>query len=382
MKNITILGATGSIGCKTLEVIKTNSDKYNVFAISANSNWQNMLVFCKLYKPEYAVMADESAAKKLKENTDKSVKVLSGEKALVNIAKHEKTDYVMAAIVGSAGIRPTLAAAKAGKRIMLANKESFILAGDLFMQTVKENNAQIIPVDSEHSAIFQCIGKNNQGVKKIQLTASGGPLLNKDPKDLKNVTPEDACAHPTWSMGKKISIDSATMINKGIEIIEAHFLFKLQHQDIDVVIHPQSIVHSFVHFIDGSSKAQLGLPDMRTPISYALSYPKRHISGVKTLDITQLKSLNFYKPDFKLFPCLEIAYEALKIKKNIPGVLNAANEIAVDSFLKKQINFLDISNIIKKTIDCAEIFNLDNIEAVIENDKISRNKAKAIIKNL
>ena len=382
MKNITILGATGSIGLNTLEVIKIHPNKYNVFALSAKNNWQVMLSLCNLHKPEYVVMTNSNAAKKLKQEINSSTTVLSGKKALVKIAEHEKTQYVMGAIVGSAGIEPTFAAVKAGKRMMLANKESFILAGDLFMQAIEKYGAEIMPVDSEHSAIFQCLEAGKKGLKKIQLTASGGPFLNMQIKDLKNITPEDACAHPTWNMGKKISVDSATMVNKGLEAIEAHFLFKLPHNNIEVVIHPQSIIHSFIHFIDGSVISQLSLPDMRIAISYALSYPERHKSGVKNLDLTKLKSLEFDTPDFKLFPCLAIAYEALKIKKNIPGVLNAANEIAVDAFLKKKIKFLDINKVIRKTIDCINVFDLDNIEAVIENDKIARYKALSIIKNL
>lgn len=382
MKNITILGATGSIGLNTLNVIKIHPDKYNVFAISAKKNWEDMVSLCKLYKPEYAVMADINAAKKLKQVAASSTKVLSGKEALVEIASHTKTEYVMAAIVGSAGIEPTIAAAKAGKRIMLANKESFILAGDLFMQTIKKYGAEIMPVDSEHSAIFQCLESGKKGLKKIQLTASGGPFLNMQIKDLKNVSPEDACAHPTWNMGRKISVDSATMINKGLEVVEAHFLFGLAPDNIDVIIHPQSIIHSFIYFIDGSVMSQLALPDMRTAISYALSYPTRHKSGVQQLDLTKIKKLEFYAPDFKLFPCLKLVYEALKIKKNIPGSISAANEVAVDAFLKKEIGFLDIYKVIEKTINCIDVFELDNICAVIENDRFVRKTALSIIKNL
>ena len=382
MKNITILGATGSIGLNTLSVIDLHPDKYRVFALSANTNWQAMLGLCLTHKPKYAVMVDPSAAEELQNNLNSDTTILSGEAALVDLSSHQETDYVMAAIVGAAGMASTLAAARAGKRIMLANKESLVLAGDLLMDAVKQSGAELIPVDSEHSAIFQCLQGGIKGLNKIQLTASGGPFLGMALTQLSRVTPDEACAHPNWSMGRKISVDSATMMNKGLEVIEAHFLFGLEHQNIEVVIHPQSIIHSFAYFEDGSVLSQLGLPDMRTAISYALSYPERHNSGVDTLDLTQQKSLEFHAPDFESFSCLRLAYEALKAGQSAAGTLNAANEIAVDAFLKQEISFLAIGETLEKTLEMVPIIALDTLDDVTENDQLSRQIAKSIITNI
>ena len=340
MKNITILGATGSIGLNTLNVVSLHPDKYQIFALSANTNWQKMLELCHMHKPHYAIMVDVDAAEQLQNALNSETIVLSGEAALAELAAHEQTDYLMAAIVGAAGMASTLAAAQAGKRIMLANKESLVLAGDLLMDAVRRSGAELIPVDSEHSAIFQCLRGDTKGLSKIQLTASGGPFLGVPLTRQASVTPDEACAHPNWSMGRKISVDSATMMNKGLEVIEAHFLFGLSHENIDVVVHPQSIIHSFAYFDDGSVLSQLGLPDMRTAISYALSHPERHNSGVGMLDLTQQKSLEFYRPDLGAFSCLRLAYEALKAGQSAAGTLNAANEIAVDAFLNNKIGFL------------------------------------------
>jgi len=379
MKNITILGATGSIGLSTLNVISLHPDKYQAFALSANTNWQKMLELCRVHKPHYAIMVDVDAAEKLQNALNSETTVLSGERALAELAAHEQTDCLMAAIVGAAGMASTLAAAQAGKRIMLANKESLVLAGDLLMDAVKYFGAELIPVDSEHSAIFQCLQGGTKGLSKIQLTASGGPFLGAPLEKLACVTPEEACAHPNWTMGRKISVDSATMMNKGLEVIEAHFLFGLSHENIDVVVHPQSIVHSFAYFDDGSVLSQLGLPDMRTAISYALSHPDRHNSGVSMLDLTQQKSLQFYPPDLDAFSCLRLAYEALKTGQSAAGTLNAANEIAVDAFLNNKIGFLDIGSTLEKTLEVVPVVSLDTLDDVMENDQLSRQVARSII---
>ena len=381
MKNICILGATGSIGLNTLEVISLHPNKYNVFALSANTGWKKMLDLCKTHKPAYAVLVDSDASEHLHREVPEGVTVLSGEEALAEVVAHKKTDYVMAAIVGSAGLSSTLAAVEAGKRIMLANKESLVLAGNLLINAAKKSGAELIPVDSEHSAIFQCLQGSNSGLSKIQITASGGPFLNTPLSELSLVTPSQACNHPNWKMGRKISVDSATLMNKGLEVIEAHFLFSLKPNQIEVVVHPQSIIHSLVHFDDGSVLSQLGLPDMRTAISYALSYPERQKSGVDSLDLTQQPSLVFLTPDLKAFNCLGLAYNALKTGKNAPATLNAANEIAVEAFLNNQIGFLDISKTIESALEAVPTTNLDTLASVMENDQFSRQVAKSVIES-
>lgn len=381
MKEVSILGATGSIGLNTLEVISRHTDKYKVFALSANKSWQKMLLLCKTHMPTYAVLVDPDAAESLRKTAPEGVTVLSGENALIEIASHKEVDYVMAAVVGSAGMASTLAAVDTGKRVMLANKESLVLAGDLLINAAKKSGAELIPVDSEHSAIFQCLQGGIDGLKKIQLTASGGPFLKTPIHELKHVTPERACQHPNWTMGRKISIDSATMMNKGLEVIEATFLFGLSSNQIEVVIHPQSIIHSFVYFNDGSVLSQLGLPDMRSAISYALSYPERHNSGVEDLDLTKQKPLEFISPNMAIFPCLGLAYEALKQGKNAPGTLNASNEIAVEAFLGNKIGFLDISKTIEKTLLDVPVSNVDTLERVVENDQLSRQIARSVIES-
>ena len=381
MKEVSILGATGSIGLNTLEVISRHTDKYKVFALSANKSWQKMLLLCKTHMPTYAVLVDPDAAESLRKTAPEGVTVLSGENALIEIASHKEVDYVMAAVVGSAGMASTLAAVDTGKRVMLANKESLVLAGDLLINAAKKSGAELIPVDSEHSAIFQCLQGGIDGLKKIQLTASGGPFLKTPIHELKHVTPERACQHPNWTMGKKISVDSATMMNKGLEVIEATFLFGLSSNQIEVVIHPQSIIHSFVYFNDGSVLSQLGLPDMRSAISYALSYPERHNSGVEDLDLTKQKPLEFISPNMSAFPCLGLAYEALKQGKNAPGTLNASNEIAVEAFLGNKIGFLDISKTIEKTLLDVPVSNVDTLARVVENDQLSRQIARSVIES-
>ena len=379
MKNITILGATGSIGLNTLDVISRHPDQFRVFAVSAHSDWKSLLQICKNYLPSFAVLTDEASAEKLMEVAPPEVEVLFGTDSLNEIASHPKTDFVMAAIVGGAGMSSTFSAAKAGKRIMLANKESLILGGNLLIGLAKNSGAEIIPVDSEHSAIFQCLEGGRDGLSKIQLTASGGPFLEMTFEKLRSVTPEQACNHPNWKMGKKISVDSATMMNKGLEIIEASFLFGLTSSQIEVIVHPQSIVHSFVYFDDGSVLSQLGLPDMRSAISYALSYPKRNTSGVKQLDLTREQPLEFYRPDNNKYRCLELAYSALEQGKSAPGTLNAANEVAVNAFLKNKLGFLDIPKVVEKTLNEVSCHNLDTLESVVENDQLSRQIAQSFV---
>ena len=379
MKNIVILGATGSIGLNTLDVIARHPDKYRTLAISAHSNWKGLNELCKKHKPKYAILVEEEAAENLRNISPKGVEVLSGESALDNIASHDEADFVMAAIVGGAGMSSTFSAAMAGKRIMLANKESLVLGGALLMNAVKKSGAEIIPVDSEHSAIFQCLQAGKNGLNKIQLTASGGPFLNRPFESLNTVTPEEACKHPNWKMGQKISVDSATMMNKGLEVIEASFLFNLPTSQIEVVVHPQSIVHSCVYYDDGSVLSQLGLPDMRSAISYALSFPERHSSGVKPLDLTKQPPLEFFLPDLKKYKCLELAYLAIKKGVGAPGTLNAANEVAVDAFLKNKIGFLDIGKIIERTLNETPGQNLDTLASVVENDQLSRQLALSLI---
>ena len=381
MKNITILGATGSIGLNTLDVVSRHPDQFSVFAVSANSDWKSLIQICKDHQPSFAVLSEEASAEKLRAVVSPGVQVLCGEDSLDEIAAHPNTDFVMAAIVGGAGMSSTFSAAKAGKRIMLANKESLILGGNLLMGLVKNSGAEIIPVDSEHSAIFQCLKGGSDGLSKIQLTASGGPFLKTSFENLKSATPEQACNHPNWKMGKKISVDSATMMNKGLEIIEASFLFGLSASQIEVVIHPQSIVHSFVYFDDGSVLSQLGLPDMRSAIAYALSHPGRIKSGVKALDLTQQESLEFHQPDLKKYKCLELAYLALEQGNSAPGTLNAANEVAVNAFLKNKIGFLDIPEVVEKTLQEVSCQNLDTLESVVENDQLSRKIAQSFVKS-
>lgn len=375
MKNITVLGATGSIGDSTLSVANLHPDKFNIFAISANTNWQKMQLLCEKFQPNVAVMADEAAAKNLSNALNNNTEVLCGTDALNAIAAHDETDYVMAAIVGAAGMASSLAAAKAGKRLMLANKESLVLAGDLLMQAVHDNNAELLPVDSEHSAIFQCLRSGKSGLSKIQLTASGGPFLHTAIEQLQHITPDEACAHPNWSMGRKISVDSATMMNKGLEVIEAHYLFNMSAENIDVLIHPQSIIHSSVYYNDGSTLSQLGNTDMRSVIAYAMSYPDRVNSGVAPLDLTQNSPLEFHQPDLDKFKCLQLAFDALKQGGNAMGTLNAANEVAVEHFLNNKIGFLDIAQIIQRTLDSVQYQHIASLDDAIVNDQIARKTA-------
>jgi 1-deoxy-D-xylulose-5-phosphate reductoisomerase len=360
MKGLCILGSTGSIGVSTLDVVARHPDKYNVIALTANTNIDRLFAQCLTFKPNYAVVVDAQKAalfsEKIKNSPLKSLTVLSGTFGLEEVACLESVDSVMAAIVGAAGLLPTLAAATSGKTILLANKESLVMSGDIFMQTIEKSGATLLPIDSEHNAIFQCmptpykIGDKAKSVRRILLTASGGPFRTTPVEELKQVTPEQAVAHPKWDMGRKISVDSATMMNKGLELIEACLLFNLPPDAIQVVIHQQSIIHSMVDYVDGSVLAQMGNPDMRIPIAHALAYPERFDSGVNSLDIFDVAQLNFEKPDLERFPCLRLAQEAIEIGGIMPTVLNAANEIAVEAFLNEHIKFTDIAIIIEKTM--------------------------------
>ena len=379
IKNITILGATGTIGINTLDVIARHPKQFNVYALSANTQVDKLFQQCVQYQPEYAVMADSNAAEQLQKKCIQqglSLTVLSGMEGLETIASLDEVDYVMAAIVGAAGLLPNLAAAKAGKRVMLANKESLVMSGQLFMDTVQQHHAELLPIDSEHNAIFQCMpsanAANHAHIRKILLTASGGPFRTWSAEQLLDVTPEQAIAHPNWEMGKKISVDSATMMNKGLEVIEACWLFDVDVKSIQVVIHPQSTIHSMVAYNDGSVLAQLGNPDMRTPIAYALAWPERITSGVADLDIFEVAHLDFSRPDFDHYPCLKLAYDAHRQGGYATIALNAANEIAVAAFLQRKIAFMDIPALIETVLQDAPSGTPTSLEAILEYDQNSR----------
>ena len=393
MQQVTILGSTGTIGLQTLDVIARHANEYNVYALAANSNIDALLKQCLQFQPEIAVLLDEKAAadlrSKLKLHNSKT-QVLSGMMGLEQVSNDAQVDIVMAAIVGAAGLKPAMAAARAGKRILLANKETLVMAGSLFMQAVKDGGATLLPIDSEHNAIFQvmppaganylaCGDIDKIGVKKIILTASGGPFRTYSQDQLENVTPELALKHPNWVMGAKITIDSATLMNKGLEVIEAHWLFNAKPSQIEVVVHPQSIIHSMVEYVDGSILAQLGNPDMRTPIAYALGYPNRIESGVASLNLLEIAKLEFEAPDVKRFPCLQLAYDALKAGGTAPAILNAANEVAVAAFLNNQIHFLDIPVLIEKALNSIEIAPVSSLEQLIAVDETARIFARANI---
>ena len=355
-QRITILGATGSIGESTLDVVGRHPDRYRVFALTARRSHRRLHEQCLQFQPAYAVLADPGAAAELRAAlaaAGSRTEVLDGAAAAAEVASASETDLVMAAIVGAAGLEPTLAAARAGKTLLLANKEAIVMAGPVFLAAVRDGGARVLPIDSEHNAVFQCLPADGGrgGVRRIVLTASGGPFRSMDVARMAEVTPEQAVAHPNWSMGRKISVDSATMMNKGLELIEAHFLFDMPADRLDVVIHPQSIVHSMVEYVDGSILAQLGNPDMRTPIAHALAWPDRIDSGVAMLDLVAHGRLDFERPDAVRFPCLRLAREALAAGDAAPCVLNAANEIAVDAFLERRIRFTDIARINEAVLD-------------------------------
>lgn len=381
IQQITILGATGSIGASTLDVIARHPQRYQVFALTAQTQVDKLFSLCSRFHPRYAVVADAAQARDLQLRLRRAgldCEALYGEDSLIAVAGDTGVDVVVAAIVGASGMQPTLAAARAGKKILLANKETLVMAGQLFMDTVRAAGATLLPVDSEHNAIFQALphpyqGARQAGVEKILLTASGGPFRGLKRDALLTVTPAMACKHPNWSMGKKISVDSATLMNKGLEVIEAHWLFNVALAQIEVVIHPQSIIHSMVQYIDGSVMAQMGNPDMRTPISYALAYPERITSGVAPLDFFALQHLEFEKPDLQAFPCLALAFHALEHGGTAPAVLNAANEVAVSAFLQNRLRFVDIPVLLEHTLDeCDVRCQADCLEALIAADKEAR----------
>ncbi|WP_432378317.1 1-deoxy-D-xylulose-5-phosphate reductoisomerase [Duganella sp. P38] len=395
MQRITVLGATGSIGVSTLDVIARHPQRYAVYALSAHSRVEELAAQCVQFRPARAVVGTAAAAAQLAallRAAGVGTEVEWGEQALCAIASAPEVDSVMAAIVGAAGLAPTLAAARAGKKILLANKEALVMSGQLFMDAVQESGAVLLPIDSEHNAIFQSMpqfgGKMPQvrhapaGVAKILLTASGGPFLTRDVATLDAVTPEQACKHPNWSMGRKISVDSATMMNKGLEVIEAHWLFGAPAEQIEVVIHPQSVIHSMVSYVDGSVLAQLGNPDMRTPIAHALAYPERIASGVAQLDLTQIATLQFHQPDFGRFPCLALAFAALRAGGTAPALLNAANEVAVQAFLDLKIGFRQIDRVIGHVVDTLPHGAAHSIEAVLAQDAAARAAAANYIDGL
>lgn len=384
MQNVTILGSTGTIGQQTLDVIARHPNAFKPFALAANNNVESLFAQCLKYRPQFAVLLDTEAANQLQSKLKEAssvTRVLSGMAALEQVSSDTNVDVVMAAIVGAAGLRPALAAAKAGKRILLANKETLVMAGHLFMQAVKEGGATLLPIDSEHNAIFQVMPPQklahlaDGGVKKIILTASGGPFRQYSKTQLQQVTTELALKHPNWVMGAKITIDSATLMNKGLEVIEAHWLFNAAPQQIDVVVHPQSVIHSMVEYIDGSVLAQLGNPDMRTPIAYALGYPSRIDSGVGSLNLIEIAKLEFEAPDLVRFPCLQLAFDALKLNGTAATVLNAANEIAVSAFLDKQIQFVDIPNLIAETMTRISNQSVSSLEQLFSVDAEARSYA-------
>lgn len=391
LQQVTILGATGTIGINTLDVISVHSKRFTVFALTANNNVEGLFNQCLKFKPSYAVMLEENAAEQLFQKLQQagsSTKVLNGMASLEFVSSHENTDIVMAAIVGAAGLKPAIAAAKAGKRILLANKETLVMAGSIFMEAVEEGGATLLPIDSEHNAIFQVMpnikGKSlaNRGVKKILLTASGGPFRTASLEELKRVTVKQALHHPNWVMGPKITIDSATMMNKGLEVIEAHWLFNASPDQIEVVVHPQSVIHSMVEYVDGSVLAQLGNPDMRTPIAYALGYPDRLESGVSSLDLFKIARLDFEVPDTQKFPSLRLAFDALKAGGNAAAIMNAANEVAVDAFINEKISFTDIPVLIEYVLGKSQIKQVTDIEMLISSDIEARIEAKAWMKRV
>ena len=387
MKQVTILGATGSIGRSTLDIVARHPDLYALYALTANSNHQKMQQLCRQFEPPFVVMRDADSAQRLAEAiTDLATEVLTGEAGLAQVAAADEVDVVVAAIVGAVGLLPTLAAVRAGKRILLANKEALVMAGALFMDEVKQHGAELLPVDSEHNAIFQClpagsIGKGvaEQGVRKIILTGSGGPFRDFDITSLEDVTPEQACDHPNWDMGPKISVDSATMMNKGLEMIEACWMFTVDHEDVEILLHRQSIVHSMVAYTDGSVIAQMGNPDMRTPIANVLAWPDRIESGVEPLNLLQVGRLDFTLADEARYPCLALAREAWHQGGTSMAVLNAANEVAVEYFLSKRIKFTDISRLITKVMQQAITGPADKLEGILQADFDARGLARELV---
>ena len=391
IRQITVLGSTGSIGESTLDVIARHPDRFQAFALTANHSVEKMLAQCQRFQPRFAVMLDTASAGQLADAIKAAgirTEVLAGIESLEKVASLPEVDAVMAAIVGAAGIRPTFAAARTGKLVLLANKETLVMAGRIFMDLVKQHNATLLPIDSEHNAIYQSLPHHFNGnlvaagISRILLTASGGPFRRAPLESLASVTPEQACAHPNWDMGQKISVDSATMMNKGLEVIEAHWLFEAPPEKIQVVIHPQSVIHSMVAYVDGSVIAQLGNPDMRTPIAHAMGFPERIESGVSALDMFKVAHLDFEEPDFKKFPCLKLAYQALAAGGNMPAVLNAANEIAVESFLKRRMPFTAIPVMIAHAMETVRQEEMATLDDVLKTDTLARDVARIWLANL
>ncbi|WP_085596151.1 MULTISPECIES: 1-deoxy-D-xylulose-5-phosphate reductoisomerase [unclassified Pseudomonas] len=380
-QQITVLGATGSIGLSTLDVIARHPDRYQVFALTGFSRLAELLALCVRHVPRFAVVPQEAAARRLQEDlraAGLSTRVLVGEQGLCEVASAPEVDAVMAAIVGAAGLRPTLAAVQAGKKILLANKEALVMSGALFMEAVGRSGSVLLPIDSEHNAIFQCMprdfsrGLGQVGVRRILLTASGGPFRQTPLAELEDVSPEQACAHPNWSMGRKISVDSASMMNKGLELIEACWLFDARPAQVEVVVHPQSVIHSLVDYVDGSVLAQLGNPDMRTPIANALAWPERIDSGVAPLDLFAIARLDFQAPDEQRFPCLRLARQAAEAGGSAPAMLNAANEVAVSAFLERRIRYLEIASIIDEVLNREPVVAVNELDAVFAADAQAR----------
>ena len=389
LKQVTVLGSTGSIGVSTLDVLSRHPDRFSVFALSAHRSVDALYDQCLAHHPRFAVMACEDSAQTLAERLAASAsttQVLAGEAGLEEVASSTSVDVVMAAIVGATGLAPTLAAARAGKTVLLANKEALVMAGHLFMAAVAENGATLLPIDSEHNAIFQCLpgapngrGVATAGVAKILLTASGGPFRRWTAEQIRAATPDQACAHPNWSMGRKISVDSATLMNKGLELVEACWLFDVSSERVEVVVHPQSIIHSMVQYVDGSVLAQLGNPDMRTPIAHALGWPERIASGVSELDIIEVAKLDFEPPDTKRFPCLELARDAVQRGGTAMAVMNAANEVAVEAFLDGQQGFMDIPRVIESVMIRADSPEPTSLDVVKQADQQARALAREMI---
>ena len=381
VRKVVVLGATGSIGVSTLDVIARHPDRFEVFALTAHRQVERLYEQCLRFAPRYAVMHQPDDAAALAARLSQAgcaTTVLSGEAALCEVASDPQADTVMAAIVGAAGLAPTLAAARAGKRLLLANKEALVLGGALFMQAVSEGGATLLPIDSEHNAVFQSLpaayagALDGAGVRRILLTASGGPFRDTPLSDLDSVTPDQACSHPNWVMGRKISVDSATMMNKGLEVIEAHWLFRAPAERIDVVVHPQSVIHSMVEYVDGSVIAQLGNPDMRTPIAHALGYPERIEAGVGALDLVRIGNLSFREPDLERFPCLALAYAALRAGGAAAAVLNAANEEAVAAFLAGRLAYRAISAVIAESLERAHALSVETLDSILDADRQAR----------
>ena len=389
MRHIAVLGSTGSIGVNTLDVIRKYPERFKLVALTASKQVELLAAQCEEFMPSIAVIGDAQSAARLSAlllEKNIQTQVLYGPEALVSAVIDSGCDTVMAAIVGAAGLLPTLAAAKAGKRVLLANKEALVMSGNLFMQAMKVGGGELLPIDSEHNAIFQCLPPNfsknpnpDLGVEELWLTASGGPFRNMPLDQMASITPDQACAHPNWIMGRKISVDSATMMNKGLELIEAFWLFGLPLDKIKVLIHPQSVVHSMVRYVDGSVMAQLGQPDMRTPIAYGLAWPERIEAGVAPLNLAQLASLSFSEPDLKRFPCLALAFSAAKTGGVAPTVLNAANESAVAAFLDEGLPYLEIPVIVEKTLSAIHNGSVDSIEVILDVDAHARRVARDLI---